>query len=962
MDSQWGLHPVYQTKYRSWLELEKSISSLTTAKEKGDAFEQLSYFYFVYHRDWYDIEEVWCDKVKGRAIPQSIRKQFHLEKKDYGVDGASRLRSGKLEAWQGKFRSDRSYAPYAELATFWAESEHADSRRIIANSQALPPQAQKKKAHQQTLVDRLLELDEGFFSALHSFATEEREQIERVKFAPLPHQQAMIDDVVSGLAKNDRGKLIAACGVGKTLAALWITEHKQISASRVLILVPSIALVGQTLEKWTMHRNLPFTYLVVCSDETVDSDLEAEDDASDIPPVDLGVSVTTTPEEVTKWLGATASTRQYIFSTYHSANVIEEALKGIPGYRFDLIIFDEAHRTVGRSDQQFAVALHDSRIPAMKRLFMTATERLISPRIVKLAKQGGQEVFSMSDTQVYGPTLHEYAFGSAIRDGIIADYEIVLAEVTGESERELITDNRFVRVAGEKSGQEPIETSAEQLFKCAFLLKGIEQGEVAKVVTFHSKRKNAVAFSRILEFLAIQRDSLASKDSYIGYVLGDQNSAERADRIAQFEQSDIGILCNVHVLSEGVDIPLIDSVYFVDPKTSLIDIIQAIGRALRKPLGSEQKKTAKIIVPILVPPEATSLEDVDWDDVLETFHNVIQSMRDQDARLREEIDDINLYAITRGQMGHRLGSRKGKITVVAPAIRLAEKVEIDAFLQKLTLRIATANGNPDGVSLGFSHLGKGERRSEYKPEFGILGDYNPQPYNESLVKPTIARFGRPNEVAAKRNLQVNHNNVSHTERLGLITSVGRNEAVLTTLGRAMKEGKISFEQVFKNQMLLFSNEPGLYPYRITLSMLIALGELSHIEFLYGPYILRRDKKGNYDIDVAVQRVQWMRTRYPDLQFVNLGNRDTLRQAFNDMSNTEIPDKDVWGDRSTPKNKFRYLKSALSLFDFIDAGNAGYDVPLRLRPGREADARTTLYRSDPAKAPAATFYGEWYWMK
>jgi len=149
---KWGLHPIFQDRYQSWVELEQAIALIEDTTEKGDAFEQFSYFYFLYHKDLYKIEEVWCDKVRGREIPNEIRSRYKLKKKDIGVDGASRLLSGELEAWQAKFHSDRSSATLTELSTFWAEAERASSRRIIANCARLPPDAEKRLNHTQTLV------------------------------------------------------------------------------------------------------------------------------------------------------------------------------------------------------------------------------------------------------------------------------------------------------------------------------------------------------------------------------------------------------------------------------------------------------------------------------------------------------------------------------------------------------------------------------------------------------------------------------------------------------------------------------------------------------------------------------------------------------------------------------------------------------------------------------------------
>jgi predicted helicase len=848
--NRWGLHPIFQVGYRNWEELEQAIGSIPGTTEKGDAFEQFCYFYFFYFQDFYEIDEVWCDQIRGREIPPHIISQYKLEKIDYGVDGVNRLVNGNIEAWQAKFHTDRSHAPFSELATFWSEAEYAHYRRIISNSTTLPTVAFKKMRHRQTLVDKFLELDDSFFIELYRFANEEEQIVERPKYSPRPHQLRMVEDVVAGLREHDRGKLIAACGTGKTLAALWITESDALNFSKVLFLAPSIALVAQTLEEWTMHRNKPFSYLVVCSDKSIDAERIEDEDAFQYEMVDLGVTVTTNPAEVEQWITTTRTNRQYIFSTYQSIEVIEEAIQAIGDYKFDLIVFDEAHRTVGMADHRFASALTDNNIPTIKRLFMTATERLINPRVKSLASQAGQEVVSMGDVEKYGPIFHSYNFGHAINDGVIADYQIVLAEVSGEEEATDITQKRLIRV---DTGEE-VEVAADQLFKGSFLLKSIHERMTSKVITFHSNRRRATGFNEALTAFAEGVWKTSEDHPYITYILGNQNAADRAQRISNFENANLGVLSNVRCLSEGVDIPLIDAVYFVDPKTSLIELVQAIGRALRKPYKLEEKKVASIFVPIRIPEDATTLDDVDWDDALETFHSVIQSMRDQDETLSEEVNEINLYEVTGGTSGRRVGAQNGKIRVVIPAnLQLRKKIDFGTFLDRINVRIAQANANPEGSATGYSFLGKGERKSEYKPVLQILGDYNPIIYKNSLVDPTLDRFPELNSVRAGKQIAVNHNNVSHTIRLGLIEEIAKKQFRITRLGRLYRTGNISFDDIFRNQMLLYSDD-NLFTYRIVLQILIEVHEINHIEFLYGPYVLQKETDGSVDINKVVKRI------------------------------------------------------------------------------------------------------------
>jgi hypothetical protein len=506
-----------------------------------------------------------------------------------------------------------------------------------------------------------------------------------------------------------------------------------------------------------------------------------------------------------------------------------------------------------------------------------------------------------------------------------------------------------------------VELSGETLFKAAFLMKALGESKVSKTITFHSLRARAVAFSKILEVLSKEGPNRRVKSLYISYVLGNQSSAERSEIIEQFEKSKVAILSNVQVLSEGVNIPIIDSVYFVDPKNSVIDIVQAVGRALRKPYGKDKPKVARIIVPMIIPPEVKSLDQVEWDETLETFHYVIQAMRAQDQRLDEEINQINLYETTGGTKGRRIGSG-GRIAIsVGPGLELRQKISIASFLDRINIRVATVNANPTGAKEGYSHLGKGERKIEYSPIFDILGDYNPEVFLAQLVTPTLSRFKKMDQRIERKLLKVNHNNVSHTERLGLIASASDGRMQLTKLGRMFWRREITFDNLFKNQIMLYSISRGLFPYRVILQMLIELGSLNHIEFIYGPYIIQPTAEGKFDTVEPIDRVRYLRERFPRIDLTNVANRNDIRNQLNELSPFDIPDKDVWGDRSTPKNKFRYMKNAMALFGFIQGGENSFRTPIILLSEGKERAKQVLRLSSLSSAPSADYYESWYWL-
>ena len=263
---------ILKKKHKDWSGLEKEIEQLTTTYEKGEVFEQFIYAYLLLNSQFYQISELY----RSTEIPKKYLEKYKLEKKDSGVDGLIILENGKGAAYQAKFRSNRKKPSYDELAKFWVEAQHTDFNYTIANCYSVTNLSKKQEKHLQILVDDFDVLDEEFFKSLFSL-TNRRPITERVKYEPYDFQKEIIKDTVNGFKSSNRGKVIAACGTGKTLTSLWITE--KINAKTVLFLAPSLALIKQTLEAWAKQSNRPFSYLAVCSDKSVSLN---EEDNGDI--------------------------------------------------------------------------------------------------------------------------------------------------------------------------------------------------------------------------------------------------------------------------------------------------------------------------------------------------------------------------------------------------------------------------------------------------------------------------------------------------------------------------------------------------------------------------------------------------------------------------------------------------------------------------------------------------------
>lgn len=875
-------------KFASFVEFESYVSTLYPEKIKGDFFEKFSEFYFRYRTIFFQAREVYPQ----RSIPKAIRDMLKLESSDYGVDGVIVRFDGTLVAYQAKFRSNRVSPSVRELATFWSEAQHADEKLIISNCTHLP--TQNSKYGISVLGEELDTLDSDFFIAFEEFLNANKLRYPPRK-KPYRYQTEMIANVKRKFMDVDKGKLIAACGTGKTLVSLWIAESLQ--AQTVLFLAPSLALIKQTLDSWSVNSATPFSFLAVCSDETV---VSGEYDFADYSPADVGFSVTTDPVKIARFIDAPqeGNRPKYIFSTYQSANAVIQGFSVSSLEKFDLTLFDEAHKTAGASNTQSNRAiLDDSVLISKKKLFMTATERLIAPWLIKKAAEAQRVVFSMDDEAVYGPNLFIYNFGTAINDKVIADYKILVSAVTSEEVARQVQERQLLSPAGDPSNK---ILQADLLFRQLMLRKAFRTKSIFKALTFHSTVARAKSFSLGSIGQCESLISVLQEDSsvlYIDYVDGSMTANERKKRLGDFANSKKGVVSNAKCLTEGVDVPLIDAIYFADPKTSLVDIVQACGRALRKPAGVSDK-TAYIIVPVLL----DKFGDLDESD-FKTVLKVVQALISQDERLAQYIDKLNLE--------HVRGAKSGPIGGVIE-FDWPEDFDEKDFSQSIQLKVLEGLSGPIDDS---NRQDLERRRASSQKILKVIGDYSPNTMRDNLVMPTLERLRDLGGAASGSTLRFQNNNVAQTERLGLIEQRA-SEFTLTESGYALLDEKSSFKDLFILACLNYRIDdlvPPVWPYRVMIEVLITTKRLTFPQFVFGPYSI---KTGSVqEIARVIGNAQELVELYPNLDALSDGNRRTVLAELNERFETSYDINEVWGS-TTVKNRFGYFKSHLSLIDGI----------------------------------------------
>ncbi|MCG0069143.1 Helicase associated domain protein [Streptomyces tricolor] len=457
------------------------------------------------------------------------------------------------------------------------------------------------------------------------------------EFVLRPHQVEAVDAIVAGLdippgkripPQGLRGTVVSACGTGKTFIGAAAVK-RLVPQGRVLVLVPTLELLAQTVREWRAFGHSG-PAVAVCS---LDDDPRL---------YSLGVRCTTSAPQLGLWHGRGPVT---VFATYASLPVLIEAHQGeygLPMDVWDLVLVDEAHRTSGSLGKAWA-AVHDQELlPSMRRLYMTATPRIWMERPARRwrrAEVGAEEegrdrlpeemACSMDDESIYGPVLYELDLSEAIARGLLARYQIVVVELRDGS----LTPERLY---GEDRYEEEVRGERLAVLQAA-LLETMAAHDLTRCITFHHRTIEARAFAeglgRVAQRLHAEDPGRHPASVWAGWLSGEHEPDVRAERLARFgARAGRAVLSNCRVLGEGVDVPSVDSVALIDPKGSAVDIVQAIGRALRQ--KPNQGKLATLIVPVFLGPDETE-EDMPYSISYRPLVKVLTGLRAHDERAVE---------------------------------------------------------------------------------------------------------------------------------------------------------------------------------------------------------------------------------------------------------------------------------------------------------------------------------------
>jgi len=635
--------------------LDKLYFSATSEADKGAKFERLTKAFLRADVSWADrFDQVWLwNEWPGNG-----------GRRDIGIDLVAQEReTGDLVAIQCKFYDPATKLTKQHIDSFLSESGKDPFTRRIVVSTALEwgPNAEEAIHGQSKPVSRI-GLEHFIESSIDwdqfDFETPELlEQKERKRLRP--HQVEALAAVRDGFAASDRGKLVMACGTGKTFTALKIVEDLVPHGGRVLFLVPSIALLSQTLTEWSMEAAESLRTFAVCSDGKVGRG--GVRPGEDVSVVDLPIPATTNPTQlaVAAQDAARAEGRiTVVLSTYQSIDVVHQAQQQGLG-DFDLVICDEAHRTTGATlagaEESAFVRVHDDAyLRASKRLYMTATPRIYGETAKSRATDDQVVLASMDDESLFGPEFHRLGFGKAVELDLLSDYRVlVLAVDEGAVSRTFQGDFS-------DHGELNLDDAA-RIVGCwnGLAKRGNTDQEFAgdpepmrRAVAFARDIRSSKAFADVFASVtgeyahlsgAGEDDDTVPLSARVRHVDGSMNMLRRSERLdwlkAEPEPGECRILSNARCLSEGVDVPALDAVMFLNPRRSEVDVVQSVGRVMRRAPG---KKYGYIILPIGIPAGTTPEAALADNERYRVVWEVLRALRAHDERFESMINKIGL--------------------------------------------------------------------------------------------------------------------------------------------------------------------------------------------------------------------------------------------------------------------------------------------------------------------------------
>ncbi len=656
--------------------LEKYRAYSFSEKDKGTRFERLMQAYL-------KTEPLYKDRFKHVWLWSDFPFRKDFGGKDTGIDLVAQTTEGDFWAVQCKCYAEDTYIDKPEVDSFLSTSSKlfsndklqqvAFSHRLwISTTNKWGSEAENTIKQQNPPVHRIslfnLEASPVDWESLEQGVSGDKARTKRKEL--FEHQKIAVDKFHEHFRTADRGKLIMACGTGKTFTSLKIAETETKGKGLILFLVPSISLLGQILREWSAESEKPLNAICICSDSEVSRKKTQHEDTDGYSVVDLALPASTNVPNIVRQFHiineSSKSGMTVVFSTYQSIGVIAEAQQKLNREKagsciFDLIICDEAHRTTGvtlKDEEESAfVRVHDNDfLKAKKRIYMTATPRLYSEDTQKKAKESEAILCSMDDPALYGEEVYRIGFGESVEKNLLSDYKVLVLTINDDQIPEAL-----LKAVSDPS-QEINTDDASKLIGCinALSKRMLVDAELL-IKSDPSPMRRAVAFCQNIKISKKIKDIFnTQKDAYYEsltpeqraevvtvesqHIDGTMGASIRDDKLSWLKSvpedgKDSRILTNVRCLSEGVDVPSLDAVMFLSPRNSQIEVVQSVGRVMRTSLG---KKYGYIIIPVVIPANVSAEEALDDNERFKVVWTVLNALRAHDDRFNAMINKLEL--------------------------------------------------------------------------------------------------------------------------------------------------------------------------------------------------------------------------------------------------------------------------------------------------------------------------------
>jgi predicted helicase len=590
-------------KVTTFNELCDNLNGVTENKTLGTYFEWFAKL-ILKHDSRYSnfVSKCWTlDK-----LPEKIRQFLEIPVNDIGIDLVVKTHDGDYYAVQVKYRKNiKCIINWDNLSTFFGLTfglSNKFKKGIFFTNTLNPNKYIKNHSNIICILNHSLrDVSENTFTKIKNIVFKTTTEL-KISYTPKPYQTSIIKKSHKYYKEHNKGRLYMPCGTGKTLVCYWITA-KLNDNKRICIVVPSLYLLSQMYNTWVELKLCK--YLLIGSD--------AEVKTCD----DTGLLLSTDKNDIEQYLTKHVNDELVIITTYQSSEVLSEACKKLR-IDLDIIIYDEAHKTVGSSDRSFSCLLNDDNITTKKRLFTTATEKIYSGN--------DDDIISMDDVTVYGDIIYSYSFKNAIENRQLCDYQIITPLINDDGFWSVVKRNKFII---DKSIQkDPIES---RYYMTVYLLcRSIREHKLTHILTFNNSNANAKRTYQILEQMLEQMNI----ECNCYHLTGESSMNKRQKVVEDFIKDKCAIISSARIFQEGINIPIVDCVCFMDNKLAVIDIIQSVGRVLRL---CEGKEKGYILIPTLVNFEETddSVFDVNPSD-FGTVKSIVKAIGTIDDRIIDE--------------------------------------------------------------------------------------------------------------------------------------------------------------------------------------------------------------------------------------------------------------------------------------------------------------------------------------